>query len=272
MPTVRVTRKGIGELVVESPYNVQFVAEARRLFGRYHDRAWHFDFYLQDRVREALREIYGTDGDSPPDTVTVRVRWERGAEVVRDGVVVGGRYVATAHHNGEDVTLGEGIELEAGLFFAGANGKNWSTRIRFGTAVLMHDFPRALVDRPRCNAGNPIVTIVETAIVAEAEMPPAVFAPLKMQRTDEWILGEGCDSTSRYLVHTAVPRFVCCVSASDDVAETYLTGMMAVLADGSVLHSFVWFDVPSAEHELRDLVASAEFALIRKSIEDELGQ
>lgn len=266
MPTVRVTRKA-SDIYVESPYNTLFVAEARRLYGRWREGAWWFDLYLQDRVREALREIYGTDGDSPADTVTVRVRWDRGAEVFRDGIVVAGRHVATAHPNGEGVTLGAGVELEEGLFYGGANGRHWSTRIRFGTTILMRDFPRALVDRPRCNAGSPDVTIVEIAIASAAAAPAEEPAPLRMHRTDEWILGEGCDSTSRYLVHTAAPRFACRVSLSDDVAETYLTGMMAVLADGSVLHSFVWFDVPSAELELRDLVAAAELALIRKSLD-----
>ena len=269
MKTVRVTRKG-PEIFVESPYNTLFVAEARRLYGRWREGKWWFDLYRQDRVREVLREIYGTDGDSPPDTVTVRVTWERGAEAVWDGIVIAGRHVATAHQMGEGVTLGDGVELESGLFYGSADGKNWSTRVRFGTTILMRDFPRGLVDRPRCNAGAPDVTIVETPIAAETDTPAERTVQVRLHRTDEWILGVGCDSTSRYLVHTAAPRFVCRVSSSEDAPETYLAGFMASLADGSVLHSFLWIDAPPAEHELRDLVAAAEFAIIRDSLKGEL--
>lgn len=264
MPDVRITRKGIGELAVEAPFNTLFIAEARRLYGRWREGQWWFDWSEVDRVRLALREIYGTDGESDLDTVTVRVTWEIGAEVVRDGVTVGGRLVARAHPNGDDVTLGDDVHLEAGLFFAGADGRKWSTRVRYGTVVLMRDFPRALVGRPRSNAGNPIVTIVDDPVVPSD--------PVKVHRTDEWILGEGCDSSSRYLVHTAAPRFVCRVSASDDVPEHYLAGPTAELASGAVLHSFLWMEDPPPEAALRDLIAEAELAIIRESMKGTLDE
>lgn len=160
--SVRVVRKGIGEFFVESPYNTLFVAAARRMYGRWREGKWFFDQRLQPDVRAVLREIYGTDGDTEPDTVTARVTWQKGAEVVRDGITVGGRLVASAHPSSGDITLGDGVELEAGVFFLGADGRKWSTRVRYGTTVLMREFPRALVGRPRSNAGTPIIEIIAT--------------------------------------------------------------------------------------------------------------
>ena len=71
---VRVRVDG-GLLTVSSPYNQEYVAAARRLGGRWDPRAtvWRFDAREEQRVRDLLRQVYGTDGTSAVETVTVRV-------------------------------------------------------------------------------------------------------------------------------------------------------------------------------------------------------
>lgn len=172
--SVRVTRKGIGKIAVEAPYNTLFVAAARRLHGRWREGKWWFQAWLQDRVREQLREIFGTDGTEPPDTVKVRVTWHQTAHVDRDGITLGGRRIATAGPNGPGVTIADGVDVESGLFFGYADGRSWSTRARAGTVALVHDFPRALVARPSCNAGTPTVEIVGAEFLTTADVAAAL--------------------------------------------------------------------------------------------------
>lgn len=56
-PTVTITRDA-GRLMVEAPYNPQFVAFAKLVGGRYVNRKWEFEFRAENVVRERIDDLY----------------------------------------------------------------------------------------------------------------------------------------------------------------------------------------------------------------------
>ena len=112
---VRVRVDG-GLLTVSSPYNQEYVAAARRLGGRWDPRAtvWRFDAREEQRVRDLLRQVYGTDGTSAVETVTVRVC--AGQYAGERQIYVAGRVVARRRCRDEEPRLASAVTVVAGSF------------------------------------------------------------------------------------------------------------------------------------------------------------
>ncbi len=63
-------------LYTKTPYSSNFVVEAKKLNGSWvsSQKEWAFDIRDEERVREACRNIYGTDGATPNvEYTTVRL-------------------------------------------------------------------------------------------------------------------------------------------------------------------------------------------------------
>lgn len=129
---------------IESPYNVLFVEGAKKLGGIWRSPAWVFDARDEARARDLLQRVYGTDGSTSPDWVTLRVRWPAGQSVKKDSIVVGGRVVARARSRDSGATLGVGVVLLGGGFDSGGSIGNWRTEAEPDTEFLLRDFPRLL--------------------------------------------------------------------------------------------------------------------------------
>lgn len=166
-------------LIVRSPYNTGFIAEARKLAGKWDARreAWVFDVRNTGKVREALRFWYGTDGESPPDTVSVRL-WVDGS-CGCGPIVWQGRILARAFGRDSGAKLGEGVVVEDGGFTSGGSIKNWDTTTKStkdlqghscGAVVVLHDVPRHFAE----SDDRESLIVHKEIIVPEA--PPAIDA------------------------------------------------------------------------------------------------
>mgnify|MGYP003617560847 FL=1 len=137
------TKISNGQMHVKSPFNSGFVAAAKRLSGRFSVGVWSFDERNAAAARKALVEAYGTDGESPADTVSVRITWDEECWEYCAPIEFAGRTVARAFGRDSGAKTGDGVVIEAGGFTSGGSVKNWKTVIKAGTVVLMHDVPRA---------------------------------------------------------------------------------------------------------------------------------
>lgn len=67
-----------GKTSVTSPYDAEFVTQAKTIGGKWDGstKAWKFDARDEQRVRDLCRQVYGTDGNpiESGDLITVRVR------------------------------------------------------------------------------------------------------------------------------------------------------------------------------------------------------
>ncbi|WP_186779876.1 type 2 periplasmic-binding domain-containing protein [Streptomyces salinarius] len=141
-----------GRLAVTSPYDDTFVAEAKYIGGQWDraSRCWTFDPRDEERVRDLLREVYGTDGSPADQADLVTVRWNisnlghtKGDNKIR----LAGRTIVSRSGRDADVRLGEGVVLVSGGFPGSAGSMQYpAVAPEEGTVVEIRDLPRAAIE------------------------------------------------------------------------------------------------------------------------------
>ena len=149
-----VSNKG-QRIYVQSPYDPQFIAGAKRIAGRWDstDERWLFPAAQRERVMSLLDDVYGWDPDSADERVTVRLTADKEISVEHDGVRVAGVTIARATGRDSGARLGDGVILVSGSAGSGGSRKYWRTRVRSGS-VFEVDFPKAAAERLVENPGE----------------------------------------------------------------------------------------------------------------------
>lgn len=155
MSDITVTTEN-GKTSVHSPYDATFVAKVKSLGGRWDaaSKAWQVDARDEVRVRDLLREVYGTDG-SPVDAanlVTVRVRLADHEVGHRDGAhaVFAGRRIATRPGRDSAVRLAANVVLiEGKLPSTGGSMRYPQISASQDVIVEVRDIPRATLSLER---------------------------------------------------------------------------------------------------------------------------
>ena len=141
---VKITNTGDGKITVVSPYNSIFVAEARRLGGKFQQEQWIFDARDESAVREACYRCYGDDGIRLHQ-VDIRITAPKGLFADKAPISILGRTVARAFGRDSGAKVGDGVVIEAGGFSSGGSAKNWGTRAEAGTTLILRDISAQLV-------------------------------------------------------------------------------------------------------------------------------
>lgn len=133
-------------VIAQTPYHPSLPAKARALGGKWDParKVWTFDARDEERVREMVRAIYGTDGSQPAAVVTVRYTPDR-HDLQHATLWLFGREVATRMGRDNPVRLGEGVVIVSGAF-AGSGGSRQYPLIGDADVVLeVRDVPAAMV-------------------------------------------------------------------------------------------------------------------------------
>jgi hypothetical protein len=133
------------QISVASDYNAGFVSAAKDLGGKWRAPCWVFDIRDEDRVRALCVKYYGTDG-RVADLVTLKIEWKKDSSAQQEAIAVNGRTIARAYGRDSGAKMGDGIVLLVGGFGSGGSVKNWTTRVRGGTVVLVRDFPKSAAE------------------------------------------------------------------------------------------------------------------------------
>jgi hypothetical protein len=183
---VTVTING-SQVVLDAPYNPKLPAKAKAIGGRWNaaQKVWTFDARDETRVRELARAIYGTDGSTPTELVTVRVKLS--ASLQAEGEPISGADVwmfgrNLIHKMGRDIApiLGTGVIIVDGaLQTFGGSAAHPAIAFKDGTLTIeVRDVPRELVEESEyiqivTDAGNdapqanPLAVVSDEALVAE---------------------------------------------------------------------------------------------------------
>jgi excisionase family DNA binding protein len=192
---IKITTEGT-KTTLTSPYHPDLPAAARKLGGRFDGatKAWKFDARDESRVRDLARQVYGTDGDTAIELVTVRLDLDRLSDA--PNLWFAGREVARRPGRDDSVRLGENvIVIEGG--FAGSGGSMKYPRLvaKDGTILEVRDLPRAAVEAEDQDG----VTIVGEqgpdvdALLAERERLLVRLAEIDEQLPEP----EGTEATTR---------------------------------------------------------------------------
>jgi hypothetical protein len=139
--------KKADQIFVTSPYNKIFIERARYLGGKWKSPAWVFDARNEKMIREALLEVYGSDGEHKEELVTVELFFPEGySSVVGEAITFFGRTIARAFGRDSGAKLGDGVVILSGGFTSGGSMKNWHTTAYMGTRILVRDVPKKLAE------------------------------------------------------------------------------------------------------------------------------
>lgn len=164
MNDINITTAG-GKLDVVSPYHPDMPRQAKSLGGRWNSagRSWVFDQRDEDRVRDMLRSIFGTDGSPADQADLVTIRWDISGYCQTKGdneLRLGGRLVASRRTRDADVRLGEGVVLISGGFPGSAGSMQYpALAAKDNTIIEVRDIPRAVVASAAAD-----ITIVDSTI------------------------------------------------------------------------------------------------------------
>jgi len=146
--TVRI-EKSNGKLIVNSPYNPNFVKHARTR-GKWNSskKAWVFDERDEDWVRDMCKNVYGTDGsDANEPGVSVRIEL-RGEGVEATGnagwesLCIDGITLVTRSHRDRPVIFSDNVVLVKGGFPDSGGSVKWpAVQPDDGTVVELRDIP-----------------------------------------------------------------------------------------------------------------------------------
>lgn len=180
MSNVSILPSGTGKILVLSPYHPDFPAKAKRLGGRFTtapEKGWIFDARDEQRVRELLVKVYGTDGTPVPKSQLLTVRTDPSKCDVRGGgagaeLWLAGRQVARALGRDSGARLGDGVVVVSGGFSSGGSVKNYKVAYRAGTVFELRDVPREAAERVHAEYHGVTLLDVDGNVVAEPTVAP----------------------------------------------------------------------------------------------------
>lgn len=159
-----------GVLRVNAPYHPDFPSRAKGLGGKWDSgtKSWTFDPRDEERVRALCRDIFGTDGDTAPEMVTLRVDVDKVVGRNDQECWVAGRCIARRPGRDWHVRLGEGVILLAGGFPSrGGSAKYPALEPEPGTVLEVRDVPRPAAEKAVAEQYG--VKIVEPDAPADAK-------------------------------------------------------------------------------------------------------
>lgn len=130
-----------GTIEVVTPYNREFVEKARNLRGKWNSAksAWVFDDSIEEYVKQALIDCYGTTGEGPIEYCSLLIK-KHTDQADKDAVELFGRTIAKAYGRDSGAKLGDGIVWIDGTYDSGGSVKNWRTDVYSGTFEIQN-FP-----------------------------------------------------------------------------------------------------------------------------------
>lgn len=115
---------------VKTPYDRSFVEKARNLRGSFDKQTseWVFDDSIEEYVRQALMDVYGTTGEERVETVSLVITDFEESKYTGP-VELFGRTIARAFGRDSGAKLGDGIIWISGEYTSGGSVKNWRTYV-----------------------------------------------------------------------------------------------------------------------------------------------
>jgi hypothetical protein len=132
---------------VKTPYDKAFVERARNLRGTWSKSTseWVFDDSIEEYIREALMDVYGTTGEAPVEMVSLLIDGYDDNQL-NGPIELFGRIIARAFGRDSGAKLGDDIIWISGEYTSGGSVKNWRTYVSDGRFEIKN-FPLPRVQK-----------------------------------------------------------------------------------------------------------------------------
>jgi hypothetical protein len=141
--TYEISKTGTAIHVV-TPYNRGFIRAAKAEFrAKWDGDCWQFDLRDESDVRALVKRFYGWTAGMP--LVSVMVFVDRDLRAGLGPIMLLGRVLASATGRDSGADLGDAVRIRAGSADSGGSKNNWTTEIKAGTELIVHDLPQGMV-------------------------------------------------------------------------------------------------------------------------------
>lgn len=149
---IRVVKDKTGKFVmVVAPYHPDLVRECRALNGKWQpgNTSWVFDGRDEDRVRQMVTDIFGTDGKEPVEVCDVEMTLIGSQTNDKNRFALGREIVARPARDSR-VKLGDNVTIISGSFKPSCGSRNHPAVMRYGeepVVILVRDVPKVLAQK-----------------------------------------------------------------------------------------------------------------------------
>lgn len=134
-------------ILVTSPYSASFVDRARQLGGKWEGSVWAFQAGLEQEVRDALIQIYGTDDFASDEKVTVLIEtlddWYQG----KGALMFAGKTIARAFGRDSGAKVGDDVAIIEGRAYSCGSVKNWASEVGEGSKIKVFNVSRPMLEK-----------------------------------------------------------------------------------------------------------------------------
>lgn len=166
-------------VIVRCPFHPAFVARAKENRGRYDGREWSFSREKEGGVRQAVKDVFGTDGADTARLVTVDIQIGKLRLAGRTDLFMAGRCVASRPARDATVRLGAGVTiLHGGFPVSGGTEQNPRLEPYQETVVRLSEVPEPAA----LNARREHPSLVSISQTESAAAPGTRLEQLQRER------------------------------------------------------------------------------------------
>ena len=116
---------------VISAYDEDFIAEARKLKGKFNTtkKSWDFPIKAKEKVEMAVYMIFGMSSDAASEKVNIELTFLESVHAAKSSVIIAGRIISKATSRDSSAEEGWGVTLTEGRIESGGSRSNWYTRV-----------------------------------------------------------------------------------------------------------------------------------------------
>lgn len=142
---------------VRAPYHPQFYAKIKRCGSAKWDSeklAWRVNAEQVPVVRKLMTDVFG-ESDIPAEgkRYDVQLKFHESVEALREGVYIFGKCLARARGRDSGAQPGSDVCYIEGGCTSGGSVKNWYSRVKEGSVVMLYDVPETLAQKEEREAG-----------------------------------------------------------------------------------------------------------------------
>ena len=124
---------------VTSPYNEDFIKEARALKGKFNttNKGWEFPIKSKAKVDAAIYKVFGVSSDANSEKVNIELTFLEKVQAEQDSVIIAGRIIAKGDNRDSGAEEGWGVEIIEGEMSTDGSRKNWYTYVTKGSVFAV---------------------------------------------------------------------------------------------------------------------------------------
>lgn len=166
------TNEKNGNFEMITPYNKDFIGRIKTIGSAKWDpskKCWTVSSEDKDQAKKILMEVYGEDGDTVPEEVTIRIRFTNDVEKTREPVTYAGKVLARAWDRDSGARVGDDVVLESGKIDSGGSRNYWKTVVAEGTVMTVKHVNKLMLGKELENDDSYGIELIEKVVKEQVD-------------------------------------------------------------------------------------------------------